>query len=160
VTLEELEARIKVLEDIEAIRKLRAQYCYNVDAERLEELLSLFTDDARVDFGLFGTYEGNEGLTTFFRDVVAASLSFCQHMAHNPIIEVQGEKATGRWYFEVPSTMRGTDTAVWIAGTYEEKYVKERGEWRFNFIKANFNYMTPYEEGWAKTPFWSLPQGS
>jgi len=153
VTLKELEARIRVLEDIEAIRKLRAQYCYNVDAEKLEELLALFTEDARVDFGLYGTYEAREGLTTFFRDVVAASLSFCQHMAHNPIIEVKGEEATGKWYFEVPATIKEGNSAVWIAGTYEESYVKKRGKWKFNFIKATFHYISPYEEGWGKTPF-------
>lgn len=153
---EELEARMKVLEDIEAIRKLRAHYCYNVDAERLEELLSLFTEDARLDFGLLGTHEGKEAVSKFFRDIVAGILSYSRHMVHNPIIEVDGDKATGRWYFEVPCTLRGTDMAVWLAGTYEEKYVKERGEWKFSFIKATFDYATPYEEGWAKTPFFNI----
>jgi len=156
VTLEELETRIKVVEDIEAIKKLRATYCYLVDAEKVDELLSHFTENAKVDFGLFGTYEGREGQRTFFRDVVAVGLSFCMHMVHNPIIEVKGEKATGKWYFEVPSTMRGTERAIWIAGVYDEEYVKKGGEWKFNFIKATFYYMTPYEEGWVKTPFMAI----
>jgi len=156
VTLKELEARIRVLEDIEAIKKLRARYCFYADDFKQDEWVSLFAEDAKVDFGLMGTYEGKEGITAFFRDVVAVSGSFYLHMCHNPFIEVDGDRARGRWYFEVPATLRGTEQALWLGGKYEEEYVKVRGEWKFKFLRAVFDYMTPYEAGWAKTPFWSL----
>ena len=156
MTLEELESRIKVLEDIEAIKKLRATYCYLCDAglddaRNLEELLSHFTQNARVDFGPAGTYEGREGLKAFFGGVVAGALSFGMHMVHDPIIEVKGDRATGKWYFEVPATARAEHRAQWLAGTYEEEYVRENGEWKFDSIRAIFNYITPYDEGWVKT---------
>jgi len=150
--VEEIEHRIKVLEDIEAIKKLRATYCYLVDAEKWDELYTHFTGKARLDFGPFGSFEGREGLKNFFGGVVAGSLSFAMHMVHDPIIEVKGDRATGTWYFEVPSTARAENRATWIAGTYEEEYLIEGGEWKFDFIKAKFNYVTPYDEGWVKTP--------
>ncbi|MBW2143827.1 MAG: nuclear transport factor 2 family protein [Deltaproteobacteria bacterium] len=55
--MEELEARIKRLEDIEEIKKLKATYAILCDggldkAENLNEMLSHYTDDAAVDFGL------------------------------------------------------------------------------------------------------------
>jgi len=54
---QELEARLQVIEDTEAIKNLRATYCYLVDAgvagdaSKLDELVELFTDDARTEYG-------------------------------------------------------------------------------------------------------------
>ena len=49
---EDLEARLRALEDREAIRELRATYCFLVDDGRFDELVDgCFTDDARCDFG-------------------------------------------------------------------------------------------------------------
>jgi hypothetical protein len=157
--LKELEARIRVLEDIEAIKKLKATYCYLCDAgltidKNREELVSHFTKDARVDFGLgpASQFHGTEGLHTFFGTVVAMGVTFCMHMVHNPIIEVKGDKATGRWYYEAPTTDASTGKAQWMAGTYFEEYVREKGEWKFSYIGTKWKYVTPYDEGWAKNP--------
>ncbi len=155
--LEELEARIRKLEDIEEIRKLKATYCYLCDAglgdpKNRDELISHFTRNARVDFGLGegSQFTGPEGLKIFFGEVVPGSVSFCMHMVHNPIIEVNGEKATGRWYYEAPTTDMNTGKAQWMAGTYFEEYVRENGEWKWSSIRTEWKYISPYDEGWAK----------
>jgi hypothetical protein len=155
--IEDLEARIRVLEDIEAIRKLKATYCYLCDAglgdpRNRNELITHFADHAKVDFGLGpgSTFEGKEGLEVFFGQVVPGAVSFCMHMIHNPIIEVDGDRATGKWYYEAPTTDAATSRAQWMAGTYEEEYVRENGEWKFASIKTKWKYISPYDEGWAK----------
>ncbi len=147
----------KVGLSVEEIKKLKARYCYLCDAglsnEHVrDELLSHFTDDATVDFGLgpASAFSGREGLKTFFGTVVPESVSFCMHMVHNPIIEVHGDQATGTWYYEAPTTNSATNTAEWMAGTYEEEYVRESGRWRFASIKTRWKYISPYDEGWAK----------
>ncbi len=157
MNLEELEARITVLEDIEAIRKLKATYCYLCDAgledeKNLNELLSHFSKDAKVDFGLgpASKFEGPDGLRTFLGDVVPGAVSFCIHMVHNPIIEVEGDRATGKWYYEAPTTDATEGTAQWMMGTYLEEYVKKDGQWKFISIKTKWSYISPYSEGWAK----------
>jgi hypothetical protein len=157
--MEELEARIRVLEDIEAIRKLKATYCYLCDAglddeKNLNELLSHFSDKAKVDFGLTpdSKWEGQEGLRVFLGQVVPGAVSFCMHMVHNPIIEVNGDTATGKWYYEAPTTDTSSNRAQWMAGAYLEEYVRENGEWKISFIRTEWNYISPYDEGWAKNP--------
>ncbi len=160
MTLEELESRIKVLEDIESIRKLKATYCYVCDAglddvRNRDELISHFTENARLDFGMGpgSEFEGTEELKTFFGEVVPMSTPFCMHMVHNPIIEVDGDRATGKWYFEAPITSRlENDRAEWYAGAYLEEYVRKNGEWKIDFLKVDWTYRTPYDEGWAKNP--------
>lgn len=157
MTLEELELRVTVLEDIEAIRKLKAEYCYLCDAglgdpRNREALISRFVEDASVDFGLGpeSQFSGPEGLESFFGQMVPSAITFSMHMVHDPIIEVKGNTATGRWYYEAPTTDTTTGKAQWMAGTYLEDYVKVDGRWMFKSITTKWNYISPYEEGWAK----------
>ena len=122
------------------------------DPRNRDELLSHFSDDAKVDFG-FGAasiFEGKDGLKIFFGEVVPGNVSFCMHMVHNPIIEVRGDRATGTWYFEVPATNAATQGAEWMAGTYEEEYVRQSGRWKFASIRTKWKYIAPYDEGWTK----------
>lgn len=121
------------------------------DASELDELMTRFTDDARGEYGDYGTYEGKEALTKFFKEIVPGFLSYGDHMVDNPIIEVEGDRTRGRWYFEVPCTLRAPNRAAWIQGRYEEEYVKVGEEWKRKSIKAIFDYFTRFDEGWAKT---------
>ena len=148
---EDLEARVRLLEDIEAIKKLRATYTYLVDTAQWDELMTHFTEDSRGDYGAFGTYEGKAAVTNFFKEIIPPVLTYMMHMVHNPIIEVQGDKATGQWYFEVPSTHGPSSRATLILGKYEEKYAKEGGKWKFQEIVARIDVFTPLDEGWVKT---------
>ncbi len=159
MSLETLEARIRALEDIEEIKKLKATYCFLCDAGLDDErnrdaLISHFTADARVDFGLgpASVFEGKEGLGVFFGQVVPGAVSFCMHMVHNAIIEVDGDRATGKWYYEAPTTDTSSGRAQWMAGTYVEEYVREGNEWKFTSIQTKWKYISPYDEGWAKNP--------
>jgi hypothetical protein len=154
-----LEERVQRIEDIEAIRKLKATYCFLCDAglddkNIREELISHFTADARIDFGLgpASKFQGREGLEVFFGQVVPGAVSFCMHMVHNAIIEVDGDHATGKWYYEAPTTDAGSGRAQWMAGTYLEEYLREDGEWKFVSIDTQWKYISPYDEGWAKNP--------
>ena len=157
MNLEELSARIQKQEDIEEIKNLKATYCYLCDAglgdpKNRDELISHFTVDAKVDFGLGegSQFEGPEGLKVFFGEVVPGSVSFCIHMVHNPIIKVDGDHAAGRWYYEAPTTDVTTGKAQWMVGTYFEEYVRENGRWKFASIRTEWKYISPYDEGWAK----------
>ncbi len=154
--MQELEARIRVLEDIEAIKRLKARYCELCDAgltdpANRDELVGHFTVDATVDFGMGegSSFEGKEGLELFFGTVVPSGVSFCMHMLHNPIIEVDGDCATGRWYFEAPTTNAVTGKAQWMAGRYLEEYARVDGVWKFSFIRTEWKYIAPYDEGWS-----------
>lgn len=156
MSIEALEKRIKRLEDIEEIRKLKAAYCDLCDAglgdeKNLAALLAHFTTDAHLDFGMGegSVFDGVDGMKLFFGTVVPSSVSFCMHMVHNSAIDVDGDRATGRWYFEAPTTNATTRKAQWMAGRYVEEYVREDGRWKFASIKTEWSYVAPYDEGWG-----------
>lgn len=143
-----VEERLERLEAKDSIRELRANYCYHVDDGNAEAFASLFTQDGVLDFGSAGTYAGREELREFVDSVVPEYYSFIVHMLHNPVIEVDGDAATGRWYFEAPCTSQGED--MWIQGRYDDEYVRVDGEWRFAAVEAEFNYVADYDEGWGE----------
>ncbi|MCE2487679.1 MAG: nuclear transport factor 2 family protein, partial [Desulfurellaceae bacterium] len=87
--LEELDQRIQTLEDIEAIKQLKARYCAGADERDEEAFVGCFTEDASWDGGSFGHYEGREAIRTFFR-AIPDRLSFAVHYVMNPQIEVNG----------------------------------------------------------------------
>ena len=85
----DLESRLTRLEDIEAIRQLKALYCEVCDADHDPELiLTLFTEDGIWEGEGIGRHEGHEQIRRLFRSF-QKTISFSQHMVHNPIIHVE-----------------------------------------------------------------------
>lgn len=153
MSLEELEARIRVLEDIEEVKKLMASYCYLIDARQWDDVVALFADNARADYGMLGTYEGKEGVATFFKSVIPAFGSWFIHQVFMPVVTVEGEKAKGTWYLfsAITAPSPEGDRAVWIQARYDNEFVKVGGKWKFSLLNIVFNFITPYEEGWVKS---------
>ena len=153
MTTEDLDRRLRMLEDIEAIKRLKRRYCAycddNYDADALAEL---FTEDAVWDGGVRGYNEGREEIRSFFKNA-PQRLPFAIHMVMNPIIEVDGDTGTGTWYLFQPCTFAEGDQAVWGAARYDEEYVRTGGQWKFRSLKLTSHFWTPFDQGWVKTQF-------
>jgi hypothetical protein len=68
-------------------------------------------------------------------------------------VEVDGETAKARWYalmYLCNATPGGG--AVLGVGMYENEYVKEDDKWKILRLQFDDIFLSPYEEGWAKTP--------
>lgn len=149
-------AILNELRDIEAIKRLKARYCYLVDGGRWDELGEMFTADAVCDYGFFGIYRGRDQIVnTFFRGLVSAASSFNAHMVHNPIVDVHGDTASGTWYLTAHTTIQPANQAVWVMGIYSDEFRRVAAEWKLSSLRFEFKYYTRYEDGWAKTPMWN-----
>jgi len=148
--VEELEARIKNLEDIEAIRRLKGKFAYLADTKNLQEFMKLVADGAVWEFGPWGRYEGKEEILRFSRDITLDTYSFMLHHFYNVSIDVKGDTATGIWYFLVPATNGKEERAEWLGGMYEETYIRVNGEWKFKEVIGDIKFIAPYNEGWFK----------
>ena len=151
--LNDLTRRIQAQEDVEANKRLQTRYgdlCDNgYDADGIA---ALFTEDAVWDGDLFGRYEGREAIREYFRGA-SSQITFALHFVMNPIIAVDGQTATGTWYLFQACTFAGDNQAIWGAARYDERYVKQDGEWRFKSLRLASSFWTPYEQGWVKKPF-------
>jgi len=161
----ELEARIKKLEDIEEIRTLVWDYTYFLDYGDLDSTLDCFVVDAEMEVGmrggtaesraaLEGTYKGREAIGNLYRLVLPQKDRFSvAHMILNPVVTVEGEKAKGTFY--LLETAAG-ERAMWGQGRYDVAFAKVGGKWKISRFKFLWNFMTPYDEGWVKTPMVGL----
>ena len=154
----DIEARIQRLEDLEAIRRLKAQYCKYADENSDDagrSFSELFTEDAILDEGEeLGIVKGKKALYNVHRHFWKG-LKLNQHLVFSPVIDVVGDRATGKWRLLqlVHSVSGGNEEAFWACGNYDEVYRRTSDGWKFAHVKAGVYFCCPYEDGWAKTPF-------
>lgn len=152
-----LEARTQKLDDQSAIEKLTRAYGYYVDKQLWNEIVPLFSDDARVEIAGRGVYRGSAGVDRLFRlsmgrgNIGLSKGGLFNHMILQGIVNVSddGKTATGRWRAFV-QIGQAKAFAMWSEGTYENKYVKRNGVWQISDMHFYATYYTPFDQGWAK----------
>lgn len=160
--LETLERRVRVLEDAEAIRSLKARYAELVDAryargrprpaselEPLAETIAgLFTEDAVWDGGrALGLCRGREAIRQRFLE---PTLHFSWHYFVKPRIEVDGDRARATWDLLSPCTTRD-DEPHWMAGVEEDEYARVDGRWLHSRMALRVVFMAPHAKGWVRS---------
>jgi len=145
--LEELKQRVRVLEDIEAIRRLRNKYFRCLDGRLWDEMAECFTDDVSAQYfnGEF-KFEGKKALLGFFEMGMTDAL-IGMHHGHHPEIEITSETtARGTWGLYNYLIDRKNNRGQRIAGIYQDEYVKENGRWKIKSIACN----QIFQENWDR----------
>ena len=111
---QDLAARITRLEDIEAIKQLKAEYCDICDdLHNPDRITALFVEDGIWESPTFGQARGHAAIRELFagfRDM----FSFSQHNIMNPRIVINGETATGIWYIMGPWNQTADGKNIWM----------------------------------------------
>ncbi|MEQ8483797.1 MAG: nuclear transport factor 2 family protein [Pseudomonadales bacterium] len=144
-----VEQRLDRLESIEAIRQLKARYCAGCDDDHNPETLApLFDDDAVWEASGIGRFEGRAAIKGYFGQLRASGrLRNSAHNAMNPLIEVDGNEATGHWRLIMLYTANLPDGGVQyfrIVGWYRESYLRRDGQWRFRSLFCQVEEHAPY----------------
>ena len=137
----DLARRIQRLEDIEAIKQLKARCSLHVDRGERDAFADLFVGDGEF-VGAFQTLVGRAAIRA------ARFWPFMVHYVSNPIIDVVGDRASGVWYFLRPYTAPD-GKAHWASGVYDDDYLRVDGIWRFKRIRIVNFFACPYDQGWV-----------
>ena len=150
----EYEAAVRNVEDVQKITNLQARYSYLIDTGQMEALVDLFADD----FVWEGGFDRMTRVTTKPELLqrlggAAAEATMMRHLMTTPHIEVEGDNARGTWYVfgMVTSVTPEGEAAKWVQGRLNNEYVRVNGTWKFSRKSTEFNFYTPYEDGWVKT---------
>jgi uncharacterized protein (TIGR02246 family) len=118
------------VDDIEAIRQLKARYFRTMDTKDWEAMRRVFTDDVIVDTSAAGggVVGGADEFMTFLQEALREAVTV--HHGHMPEIELTSPTtATGIWALN--------DLVIWPNGTrldgyghYHETYEKIGDDWR------------------------------
>lgn len=135
--LSELEARLKVVEDKQAIHDVIVRYCRGVDRSDPDLVLAAFHDDA-VDnhFGPVLPFREAIGTLKAARSGSPPSKTTSMHNLCNVLIEVAGDIARCESYVIVIVRIpRDEGGAIdWMhAGRYVDRFERRNGEWRIAY---------------------------
>lgn len=125
------------MEDLQAIKQLKYRYCYALNGGDVDGVVDLFAPDARFEtpaatdpdypHGFDAAAVGRDEIRATFETIVDEFESSA-HLVVNPLVEVAGTEAVGRWYYlAVLVTAAGLEVAQ---GRYDDEYLKLDGDWR------------------------------
>jgi phosphoenolpyruvate synthase/pyruvate phosphate dikinase len=130
---EELEKRVKALEDLEEIKKLHQKYINLMDDLRYKEVLDLFTEDASAEVRNSGVLKGKEGLTDIYINKLGRRTARSEgHFVIEPDINIQGDTARGTWLVYM---LFSKPAVEWVQGRNDAMYVKIDGKWKIKSMK-------------------------
>ena len=144
-----LAARVKRLEDIEAIRTVDAAYCRFLDDGDWPQVVALFTEDGVFD-GL-SRVSGHVDLLAFFAGLADAGMASWWHHVSNHEIEVDGDRGWVRSLLWQPCVVDGVPHVA--AGRYADELVRTGPGWRYRLKQVRFSYWVPLSEGWDQHRF-------
>jgi hypothetical protein len=115
------------------IQDLIAQYCHAIDRQRLDELDSIFTEDAVIDYTAFGAPRG--GLTemkAYLAEVLPAHVAY-YHLAATSRITITGDRAECHTICHNPMVFGrdGRPDVLYFCGLwYHDQLVRTERGWR------------------------------
>ena len=118
------------MEEIEAIKQLKARYFRSMDTKDWEAMRAVFTDDVTMDTTDSGgnVIQGGDDFMAFLRETLDPVITV--HHGHSPEIRLTSPStAEGVWAME--DMLRWPDgSELHGFGHYHETYEKQGGEWR------------------------------
>jgi ketosteroid isomerase-like protein len=129
------QARLRRLEDLEAIRRVILDYATLVDAREFDRASQLFADDAEFDLGfttVIGPAGAKEAWQSMVGDLLHPEPGRDFHVSTNVVVDVDGDRATSRsmWHFVTPDDAGHPRVAHF--GHYDDAFVRVGRTWKFS----------------------------
>jgi ketosteroid isomerase-like protein len=133
MNLEELEKRVRAIEDLEEIKKLHQKYINLMDNLRYKDVVELFTDDASVVVRDSPVFRGKEGVTDIYVNMLGRRIERSEaHFVIEPDITIEGDTAKGTWLVYM---LFSKPAVEWVQGRNDAEYQKVDGKWKIKSMK-------------------------
>jgi 3-phenylpropionate/cinnamic acid dioxygenase small subunit len=128
-----LEARLKRVEDHQAIERLLLEYGRTLDNRDFAAYSALFAENGEWSGGM-GTFKGPAGIKAAMEKSFSTATDIPKgtnfHVLTNAIIDINGDRAKSlsKWAF---IRMVDNKPEFTMAGRYEDELIREKGAWKF-----------------------------
>lgn len=115
------------------IEDLIWHYSDIIDRKAFDELRTVFTEDAFIDYSVFGGSKGNLEDTIEFLHGAMGAFPYTQHLNANMQVKLDGDTAKGHIMCFNPQEMATSDgkTDTWMLGLwYNDVYQRTASGWR------------------------------
>ena len=119
------------LEDPEEIRQPFIDYGHHLDAGGVDAYGRLFAEDGELLLGPIGRARGPRAIAKLMAKVLACASTRSFHLVTNPIIRLDGDRATGEVLWTVIRPDADGKLVVAMFGRHHDELVRERGRWLF-----------------------------
>lgn len=132
------------LVELEAIKQVKYRYLRAVDTRDWDLLASTLTEDATCAYSSGKlSYQGRDAILAFLKESMPERDFLSSHKVHHPEITLTGpDSADARWGLEDVVIIQSANITLTGAAFYEDKMVKQDGEWRI----AHTGYRRLYEQ--------------
>lgn len=172
----DLQHRIERLEAVKDVERLHFISGYYQDRMLFKELPTLFTDDARIQW-IHDVWEGKPAINDLWINYFGATFSnntfgpvvgrLFELPQWQEVVTVGDDNTTARSRYRTLAKMAYyREKELWIAGVFENEYVKDNGVWKIKSMKFCSPWSAHYTEGWqnatwSATPEWmpEMPEG-
>ena len=118
--------------NVNEIVSLTVKYCWALDERDWDSLSEVFSSDAYAKYGV----TEHKGIDSIIEKCQKAllPLDFSHHMVTNHVVELEGNEATCKCYFQAQHVRNSTPGGVnfIIAGKYEDELIRIDGEWKIS----------------------------
>lgn len=138
-----LEARVQQLEDIGAIKDLKARYVRACDLKHADVVRDCFDPDGvTVDYEGFPVFDNRDAFSKVYESMACTPNIVDIHHTSNGEIELTGpDSAKGKWSLYFQNINISARTCIQMACEYNDAYVKKNGRW---LIKATQSRRTSF----------------
>ena len=139
---QELTRRLEELATREALKELRARYCWYASRGDYERMTQLYTPDGVFEFMAEGkrlAFRGHDGIRECLRKTTHPGLVF--PMVHNDVLVITGAEAVGTCGMEARTTSKEMPA---FSGYYHDRFRRIEGQWFFA-ERRFFRYWPAFE---------------
>tara|TARA_R110001592_G_scaffold363396_2_gene687721 strand:+ start:146214 stop:146723 length:510 start_codon:yes stop_codon:yes gene_type:complete len=147
-----LEARLQQLEDIEAIKRLKARYLNACDQQDPEAVRACFLEgEVEIDMSSFGHCRNrDEFVDSIFIPMGCHDFVLDMHHCSNPEIElIDSASARGLWGLNYRNINTRESTLTLLSAFYHDEYRKVEGAWYISRSRTEYRSVLSckYEPG-------------
>jgi hypothetical protein len=161
--MSDFDAKLRRLVDVDEIKRLKYDYCRFNDGGWPDQPVShrgpsheLFTEDGIWDGRPVAGYaEGREAIRKLFDAFAVLPLAY--HAVMNPVIEVDGDRATGHWHLIACGEAVKGESSLTIGG-YEDVYVRTPAGWRIKSMRCVWGRRMVAPADWGQMMEHILPK--
>ena len=137
ISSHDLASRVQALEDIEAIKRLKAHWWFACDTRDLSGMRACYdADDFLIDFGFIGEFTDMDAFIEVFESLACHPTHVDMHHGTAPEIEMTGpDSAKGRWRMRFQLLETENRHGQLMSGYYEDVYARVNGEWKMRVSK-------------------------
>ena len=125
-----LGARLRRLEDLEAIRDLFVEYGRALDAGELEAFAALFTEDGHLQLGPLGSASGRSAIVALMAKAIDGLVGSSFHIISSPTIRLDADTATSEVMWTVIHRQPDGSPRLTMTGRHRDELVRTVDGWR------------------------------